>query len=755
MASTKSPTYGSSNNLMTSHSSNDLINKHASFNQANGSKFDTANNYSSPYLYSTQQQQQQQQQMNSANQSFLMQLPSQPSSKQANSRSNGESGTRRVRMSSAQINPQELKDKICEVCSDAASGYHYGVYSCEGCKAFFKRSTQGDTPAYVCPATNTCTIDKQRRKSCQSCRLMKCFSVGMTKTTSKRERRQYNKRTEKTPTKLNAKSVQLMMANKSEFGNLTTTSTSLSSSANTEINNYNIQNVSCLKSSSPTSTSCSSTSSKLNSPTFLNNTNNKFKNELEFDDECFGESSINLNSSNQFSTSSHENDIFLKSLMTIENEYNEKLEINLEKAGLTKRFTDFSNKFNESNKASDVLNGQLNFSDGIDLRQMIVDLIDTQSKSLITWARSIPGFNTLSIEDQTYSFDLNFLEVIIIDFIWKSVKHCGETNPTNLQTDCASVTQVTSNCSSLSSPNSSFSASPSSVSLMCTSNSSASINYNQNKSSFVLHSNLILSRPVCNELKFIDIYDHLMSIVTKLFKMQISFDEFVCLKALVLFKSDYGFLNIEKLEQFRQKCFRTLKNVTKKVTTVSSTDSISGNNNNKDIGNFASTTTTNSNSSLNKEQEYVADYRYESIILLLADIKSISMRFMHYIITFYTEYKIKLPGLLYDMFLTQNMFGLASKSFLDLSQPIQAINESQAYSSNLSSAPTDQIMISEHFSRTNNSYHENQDEPSHISNESLLTRAKEINNVSQKCENASVGESSMETSSNLINFTSN
>lgn len=78
--------------------------------------------------------------------------------------------------------PVELKDKICEVCSDAASGYHYGVYSCEGCKAFFKRSTQGDTPSYVCPATNTCTIDKQRRKSCQSCRLKKCFNVGMTKT---------------------------------------------------------------------------------------------------------------------------------------------------------------------------------------------------------------------------------------------------------------------------------------------------------------------------------------------------------------------------------------------------------------------------------------------------------------------------------------------------------------------------------------------------------------------------------------------
>ncbi|KAK2148776.1 hypothetical protein LSH36_484g04134 [Paralvinella palmiformis] len=69
---------------------------------------------------------------------------------------------------------------LCQVCNDAASGFHYGVWSCEGCKAFFKRSLQGPVN-YICPATNSCTIDKHRRKSCQACRLRKCIEMGMSR----------------------------------------------------------------------------------------------------------------------------------------------------------------------------------------------------------------------------------------------------------------------------------------------------------------------------------------------------------------------------------------------------------------------------------------------------------------------------------------------------------------------------------------------------------------------------------------------
>lgn len=68
--------------------------------------------------------------------------------------------------------------RLCLVCGDIASGLHYGVASCEACKAFFKRTIQGCI-LYSCPASGSCEITKSRRKSCQACRFQKCLYVGM------------------------------------------------------------------------------------------------------------------------------------------------------------------------------------------------------------------------------------------------------------------------------------------------------------------------------------------------------------------------------------------------------------------------------------------------------------------------------------------------------------------------------------------------------------------------------------------------
>jgi len=68
----------------------------------------------------------------------------------------------------------------CAVCCDRGSGFHYGVYSCEGCKGFFKRTVQKNM-MYVCKESGVCQINKITRNSCQACRLKRCLSVGMKK----------------------------------------------------------------------------------------------------------------------------------------------------------------------------------------------------------------------------------------------------------------------------------------------------------------------------------------------------------------------------------------------------------------------------------------------------------------------------------------------------------------------------------------------------------------------------------------------
>ncbi|CAF3475990.1 unnamed protein product [Rotaria socialis] len=134
----------------------------------------------------------------------------------------------------------------CAVCNDIASGYHYGVWSCEGCKAFFKRSIQG-TNEYICPATNTCTIDKHRRKSCQACRLRKCYEVGMTKGTTRRERK-YRKKAVSvckiTSTSSTSSATSNPNRNNQEHGLLVATSETLSTinGTSSQVNNNNNNN---------------------------------------------------------------------------------------------------------------------------------------------------------------------------------------------------------------------------------------------------------------------------------------------------------------------------------------------------------------------------------------------------------------------------------------------------------------------------------------------------------------------------------
>ncbi|ERE72855.1 retinoic acid receptor RXR-gamma-like protein [Cricetulus griseus] len=74
--------------------------------------------------------------------------------------------------------PGSLVKHICAICGDRSSGKHYGVYSCEGCKGFFKRTIRKDL-IYTCRDNKDCLIDKRQRNRCQYCRYQKCLVMGM------------------------------------------------------------------------------------------------------------------------------------------------------------------------------------------------------------------------------------------------------------------------------------------------------------------------------------------------------------------------------------------------------------------------------------------------------------------------------------------------------------------------------------------------------------------------------------------------
>uniref|UniRef100_A0A183BK64 Nuclear receptor domain-containing protein n=1 Tax=Globodera pallida TaxID=36090 RepID=A0A183BK64_GLOPA len=94
----------------------------------------------------------------------------------------------------------------CAICQDRASGLHYGIYTCEGCKGFFKRTVQNKRIYTCCAAAaavnfvldgavqqpqhqqqqqnnnnmlGNCPMTKEQRNRCQFCRFQKCLKQGM------------------------------------------------------------------------------------------------------------------------------------------------------------------------------------------------------------------------------------------------------------------------------------------------------------------------------------------------------------------------------------------------------------------------------------------------------------------------------------------------------------------------------------------------------------------------------------------------
>ncbi|CAI2354861.1 unnamed protein product [Caenorhabditis sp. 36 PRJEB53466] len=98
-------------------------------------------------------------------------LPTSPTRSASNAKSSSKSG---------QPVQRHARPTECSICGKNASGYHYDVPSCNGCKTFFRRLCISEKN-FACKANGNCFDLMVRDKpiKCRACRYQKCISAGM------------------------------------------------------------------------------------------------------------------------------------------------------------------------------------------------------------------------------------------------------------------------------------------------------------------------------------------------------------------------------------------------------------------------------------------------------------------------------------------------------------------------------------------------------------------------------------------------
>ncbi|CAJ0960603.1 unnamed protein product, partial [Mesorhabditis belari] len=77
----------------------------------------------------------------------------------------------------------------CAVCGASAKGFHFGAFTCEGCKSFFGRASLRKERALFCRLGGACNVQGENRTACKACRYEKCLRVGMSPMNSRFGRR--------------------------------------------------------------------------------------------------------------------------------------------------------------------------------------------------------------------------------------------------------------------------------------------------------------------------------------------------------------------------------------------------------------------------------------------------------------------------------------------------------------------------------------------------------------------------------------
>lgn len=85
-----------------------------------------------------------------------------------------ESPSKKPQMSQKPASNRGVCPSVCKVCRHPATGYHYDVPSCNGCKTFFRRSIL-DGRKYTCLKMKKCMSGDEPVGECFNLRIQKTF----------------------------------------------------------------------------------------------------------------------------------------------------------------------------------------------------------------------------------------------------------------------------------------------------------------------------------------------------------------------------------------------------------------------------------------------------------------------------------------------------------------------------------------------------------------------------------------------------
>jgi hypothetical protein len=215
--------------------------------------------------------------------------------------------------------------------------------------------------------------------------------------------------------------------------------------------------------------------------------------------------------------------------------------------------------------------------------------MNTECDLLVSWAQSIfPLFKSLCFVDQICMIESNFIELIIMNFTWRSF---------------------------------------------------AGSSGNSNEILFIMNQDLVINESLSVELEMKDIFDQILSLVNEIRRMNISLEEFLCLKGIVLLMTNDR--KIKNIDEMRNKCFEALHLA-----------SAFSNNNNDDSLHLSASPRLNN------------QCRQESLILLLSNIKELSVQFTTKLgIIYVTNGNIKISNHLYQILIKQSHFKFMADLF--------------------------------------------------------------------------------------------